>query len=472
MRLHRFSFILLALVLLVAIGSFPIAPVSAQEGYAYAYLAVFEDQTAELRIVDPVNLSAMAERRAYAIPPGWYPPDLQAFVSPTGEWVAFTLYALDNRSLLVQLFNVRSGETREIAQGSLSQRGQSIVWSPDGRVLTLNIVQDGGDVDIYLYSVADATMVNLTNDDANQRDIAWSADSNRIATFTEPCPTCASRLEIFNISSNQPEFSLDLSLITLEGTESCNPTFSPDARYVGFQSNCGFNAAARADFPNEVYLWNPVVGSLEQVTNVSAEVGGARFSATYNLTWYDAQTLLVGVNYETSTTQNRQVLSYQADQKRVSALATEGARLWSLAPLSRQVILFDPQTTGARQGQLEVATLDFTDQAATLSTQVVSRPVEAEIGYGLQWIPGGQTFAYTLHEGGDSRSTIESIVFVDPFAGTVQQHSLTLDGMGGISRTMGLHWTRVEYEHPRLANYAHNYSPSRLFSAAMSPTCQ
>jgi hypothetical protein len=283
-------------------------------------------------------------------------------------------------------------------------------------------------------------LVNLTNDDANQRDIAWSADSSRVATFTEPCPACASRLEVFNLSSNQPEFSLDLSSITLKGTESCNPTFSPGALHIGFQSNCGFNAAARADFPNEVYLWNPTEGSLEQVTNIAAEVGGARFTATYNLIWYDAEMLLMGVNYETSTVQNSQILSYPVDRESTDVLSAEGMRLWSLNPLTRRIILFDPQTTGARQGQLEVATLDFADRAATLSTQVASRPVETEIGYGLQWMPGGQTFAYTLHEGDNSRSTIESIVFVNTVDGTVQQHSSALDGIDGGSRTIRIGW--------------------------------
>src|SRR5690606_17802446 len=72
-------------------------------------------------------------------------------------------------------------------------------------------------------------------------------------------------------------------------------------------------------------------------------------------------------------------------------------------------------------------------------------------------------------EGGDSRSTIESIVFVDPFAGTVQQHSLTLDGMGGISRTMGGCTGREWSMSIRGLLTTHIITPPVAFSAQQCP---
>ncbi|MFN8420298.1 MAG: hypothetical protein U0528_13810 [Anaerolineae bacterium] len=53
----------------------------------------------------------------------------------------------DKSHLAVQVSNIRTGETRQLASGQITMGTHYIEWSPDGNYLAMNIIDSKVDVD-------------------------------------------------------------------------------------------------------------------------------------------------------------------------------------------------------------------------------------------------------------------------------------------------------------------------------------
>ncbi|MFN8420300.1 MAG: hypothetical protein U0528_13820 [Anaerolineae bacterium] len=95
-------------------------------------------------------------------------------------------------------------------------------------------------------------MINLTQDDFEQYDISWSADSTQIATFTVPCginqEVCSAHLEVYDLAARKQLHVIDLFALPIMGGAACSVQFSPNMRYLSFVSNCGSMGIAAFDF--------------------------------------------------------------------------------------------------------------------------------------------------------------------------------------------------------------------------------
>jgi WD40-like Beta Propeller Repeat len=265
MGTHVYRYILMCLTCTLCL-LLVLSPVQAQQAYHYAYFKVSQfGESVELNIVNQTGTSV--RRQAYPLPSGLVisTPQLQSLVSPNGEWIASPLFSIDNTRLVIQIYNPVSGEARQVIEGYITRKGDSVAWSPDSRYLALVVGQGTGSLELFVYSIADGSLTNLTNDDFDQSDVAWWPDSSRIATFMRPCTvniSCVEQLEVYELRSRSRTASIDLSSLPILGHSACNPKISPDGQYIAFISNCGIGIAMAMDFPNEVYLANWRTGEL------------------------------------------------------------------------------------------------------------------------------------------------------------------------------------------------------------------
>ncbi len=412
--------------------------VRAQSTYWYGYLRVTNyGSVAELFVVDPMNPEAAPQQRSFSIPNGWIlgSPVLPSALSPNGEWFATLLAPPSGGPGLIQITNLVSGDIRRVIEGHILSHGRSMAWSPDGDNLALNITQGNEDLDIFVYSLADGQLSNLTNDNFDQQDITWSSDSSQIMTFTRPCAAdtaCASQLQVFDVQRRGLVNSVDLSDIPLLGSAACNALLSPDRRYISFISNCGFGLAGMGDFPSEIHLWELQTGRLIQVTEFSAEAQSSQqlFRAFYNQTWLDNQMLLIGINYQISGGQiHHQLLAYDVADETQNVLSTAFAG-YRINPLFQQLVVWNyalPDNTISLQGQTNLfgfaplSTLTADSQA--LSQDIQRTTISIPAACDIQWSPDGTMLYATITASTEGcQGFVSGVTFINPATQAVQEY--------------------------------------------------
>lgn len=443
-RLSHLSFI--AALVWLSTMMFSTYPAIAQSGgNNYAYLVITGGTSADIVIIDVNNPNSAAVRRNYPIPEGWS-PTRQISLSPDGAWVVSALLSNDQQTLMIQLYNMSSGETREVAQGAISTKGRNIAWSPDSRYLALNIAQGSNSRNTFVYSVADGTLTNLTNDDTDHYDIGWSPTSTDIATFTKVCSqntTCIGRVEFFDVLNGLREGSIDLPM-PFGDSIACELTISPDRQYVAFVSRC----ASQPEVATDVYLWNVTDGSVTQVTDVFAtEPNEAPIQATYNVAWLETLKMLIGVDYQLfAQPEANQLMTYDVSQTTVTLVSTMLGTSFVLDPTSEQIgILLHPTdseaTSPANQDRIATISSDaLARNANALSTEAIDAATNVPPGCGLMWSLDGMFLSYTMYTEGDCQGEITGFVFHNPSTRTGQQHSIALDGVTATDVVIPLGW--------------------------------
>ncbi len=110
---------------------------------------------------------------------------LEAVFSPDGQQVAYLKEDRDTESTDIYLLDLSSKEETRLTADNEGVK-QSIAWSPAGGVIGY-VSEVDGDGDIYVVSVPEGEITNLTDNDAPDAlnvDFAWSPDGGQILFST------------------------------------------------------------------------------------------------------------------------------------------------------------------------------------------------------------------------------------------------------------------------------------------------
>ncbi len=160
-------------------------------------------------------------------------------------------------------------------------------WSPDEDRLVFTSIDERGFSDLYAFSLADGSLVRLTDDEYDDRDPAWSPDG-RFVVFSSD-RSASGREGYYNL------FVLDLenrniNYLTSGRRIDLSPRWSPDGASIVFASTV-FNGDGKFDAQN---VWvadatvltppEPVIASTDVNTPVFAEEpAGVKVSRITNL---------------------------------------------------------------------------------------------------------------------------------------------------------------------------------------------
>jgi serine/threonine-protein kinase len=183
--------------------------------------------------------------------------DVQVSVPSRGDRMAFTVLHL-NADLWRLPVDPATGRptgapepvivtTREDSRGA---------WSPDGQRIAFNSDR-GGDMNIYVHSLADGSDRQLTRGAGGDYQPRWSPDGTRIVFFSAR-------------GGNNDIWSLDvasgaLRQLTTSPSLDINPSFSPDGSTIAFHSDQGGRL--------ELWVMNADGTSPRQLTKNGAGVG-------------------------------------------------------------------------------------------------------------------------------------------------------------------------------------------------------
>ncbi len=132
--------------------------------------------------------------------------------------------------------------TREDSRGS---------WSPDGAMIAFNSDR-AGDMNIWLFSLADASTRQLTEGRGGDFQPNWSPDKKKIAFFSSR--TGSPNIFEIDVAGGTPR------ALTANPGVNVNPFFSPDGAHLAYQSDHSGRL--------EVWVMNADGGNPRQLTNI------------------------------------------------------------------------------------------------------------------------------------------------------------------------------------------------------------
>jgi WD40 repeat protein len=147
---------------------------------------------------------------------------LLAFVTKMGE------------SDVLHLYDVRKNVLAETLRFRNIVMFGSPCWSPDGMKLAFTAADEGGEMDLYIYTPATKSLLRVTNDVYDDRDPTWSPDG-RYIVFSSDRDQYGSN-GIYNLFSYEVSTG-KISYVTAGDENYYSPSFSPDGKYLTFTSD-------------------------------------------------------------------------------------------------------------------------------------------------------------------------------------------------------------------------------------------
>jgi TolB protein len=154
-----------------------------------------------------------------------------ATFSPDGSQIAGTARLDTGSNEFEEVFVApASGGDIRLVTSIQAPNVENVSWSPDGQQFVFASNVDG-DYDLYLVQVIGGNPSALTNNDAEDRNPAWSPTSNVIVFASDQASP--SELEIWQINTN----GQNLKRLTEAENSSFAPAWSPDGESIVFLSN-------------------------------------------------------------------------------------------------------------------------------------------------------------------------------------------------------------------------------------------
>jgi len=458
------------LYVIVLLGVLFAGQVLAQsDHYLPAYLEISDVPT--LVITDSANSPSPTSRYPIPVPSEWMSAGRTTLNPYTKSelWIARILWAPGEKNTnvnAIQILNLTTGSGRTFVLRSFDTENLPMfLWSLNGRYLAIRASIDTPDLDLYIYSLENESLINLTGDSSRQMDFSWSADGSRLTVFTtacrtsEPLVTCEqaySLLEVYDVQGHIRTHQLDLSAFVASGTQACQPAFSQSA--IAFTSYCNSLNSADSLLDSDVYVWYPDENVVQQVTTLGEQIDYPKegFYSVYDYVWLSDGTLLVGADYRIISSNPReghQLLSYTPDGAIQVLSETLGAG-FSVNPVTNDVILATRSSEFVMNPALDnppiqtyrttSALLQSDTAARLLTSEAAEMTIPGTTTMPLVWSPDG-TMAYGLvvetSENGYARETGE-IVFFD--AATDEMRSFTPPSSGADVTIVPLGWVSAE----------------------------
>ncbi len=232
-------------------------------------------------------------------------------VSPDGQWVAFTVRALDaakDRSdtdiwMAPMSGTTAGGEAVRLTSGPKAET--TARWSPDGRTLAFLSDRDGKHTQVWLLDRRGGEAVRLTDYKASVADLAWSPDGRKLALVVSdvdpeeaaegakgagekddapPKPIVVKRRQfkrdgegfLRDLRSHVHVFDVQAKTseqVTAGPYDDGEPAWSPDGRLIAFVSNR--TADPDANQNSDVFVVEPRKGAQPRAVTTSPGADGS-----------------------------------------------------------------------------------------------------------------------------------------------------------------------------------------------------
>ena len=150
--------------------------------------------------------------------------------SPDGKWIAYLSDATGDYEIYVRPGEGTEGTARQLTTGSKAWRFAPL-WSPDSKMLAFS----DKDHLLHILDVASGKITNVDKDDYGDiTDYRWAPDS-RWLTYTKLNEARYSAIFVYSVPDAR------VHQLTSGMTNDGNPVFDPKGRYLYFTSNRDFN---------------------------------------------------------------------------------------------------------------------------------------------------------------------------------------------------------------------------------------
>ncbi len=431
-RQKQINIIVCALIgmLILIVSALPVAA-QVQTYDRYAYISGTASGETHLYVIDASNSKNASEDHMVLASNNSFPSSIT--VSPQKSLIALFV-PLSNSYSILKLNRISSGESIDVAQGSLLY---NMSWSDDERYLAFNERTQTNQLTTFIYSVGDKRLASISSGTALNRVLAWSKDDTQLSIATETCDIsskCSIEIAIFDRSTNQMKNRMDVSYVSqgssVIGDAICQLQWSPNGNYISFVGGCSLDVEGTVQ---EVYVWDLLQNRVIRATNFTVDAlkqvlknkNSTSIAAKYETHWYNSQILLIAAVYsDDSNATHSAFLSYQTDNGMTNDLSLSDVEDITLNPTITSELAFRNATTvdalfTSQNPEIYIASFDGKQ------LKVLTR---YSGGCDLSWSPDGTTLAYTQR--GDNTSCldpIQAINFLHPMESAVQTHSMSAE---------------------------------------------
>jgi len=335
-------------------------------------------------------------------------------------------------SITYEMHTIATDVTLAVMSDTAMDSLPSIIWSPDGQYLALNLFQphpgttiDTSTTDLFIYSVLDNTLTALTHDENLHTALAWSPDSRQLAVTTVVhCPKdCDASIDVFDSQTKKSVTSIPITpdafgANSAGGAGVCHLNWSPDARYISFMANCD---AVYSGYYREIYMLEIAAQKLTRVTNFSynqdVKAQNGFVFADYQTLWLDQNNLLISAAYGIAN-KVFETLLYNVETGQLTQISHQYVQEWAENPYSHTLAFQNVGTNPndyhypSRSQPINFVSFDSVSPPHT-STDELSSLTTLNKGCDLRWSPDGKRFAYTVPQNDICGAHISSFVFLN-----------------------------------------------------------
>jgi hypothetical protein len=427
--------LLVSLLLSLATGT------SAQTLEVYAVAQQPEPGLIELRFISGTGNGTPATPQRIRVAERWYLTEAEGSSASPVVALAFRTganYTVTTYDVSTQQMNIVHADVIiSTPDFGLMAPAQYMVFSPNGRYLAYNVIEDMSTFqqNTYIYDTLTGQRLRLTSENAMASQIAWSENNDRLGVIVTTCSTnCAATLNVYSVGQWILEKSITLSTMvpeaaTLSNSGVCQLRWSPNGDYVSLMANCDYSYYA---YNKEIYVIDVQRGSLSRVTDFTytQERIAPLYAvlAEYSTAWLDGQNLLISSHYG-SGDGSRVTLAYNVETQQSITLSTSFSPSLLVNPMTSQLAIqsdisesFD---TVDRQSPLSIADVSIQNGSQLSISEVASR-IPA-VGCNPQWSSDGSYIATTRHRNGYCLGHVSAVNITRVNEGDYRTTEITLD---------------------------------------------